>query len=509
MNPRTTLVLAVVAALLGAFVWLYEIEGEPQRRAAADDEKRIHPGLESGDVQSIALTTRDDVEARFERQDGRWRLVEPVSAPADAVALDAIAGALVNLPREGQVEDPDELEQYGLGDGARVVRFEIEDGSNRGIRIGRTTPVGGHRYVARLADDDVAYVASYRLNALDRNLLDLRDRRIFGFEVGDVVELRLAWPGASVALEREDEGDWRMTSPIPAQADAGTIRDLLSDLSFLRARSFVDEPDDRVAAASEERALEIRWREREAGGETSEVHEAWIGGSVGEEGLLLSGPEDRLYTIAPERLEDFERSVTAYRDKTLAEFEVGRARRVRIDFADESGDSETIRASLEGSGWTSEDLTLDPDAMADLVRELARLRASDIVAEEMGEAELASLGLAPPRVSIRVEDAAESDSDPVELARIALGRLDPERGVFARRIGSPTVFVLAPELAEDLPLSWAAFQESHAVPPRTSDALSENPGGSGAGPEAGTDDEEGGGAPGGPRPDPMEGVELR
>ncbi|MHA7836949.1 MAG: DUF4340 domain-containing protein, partial [bacterium] len=148
MNPRTTLVLAVVAALLGAFVWLYEIEGEPQRRAAADDEKRIHPGLESGDVQSIALTTRDDVEARFERQDGRWRLVEPVSAPADAVALDAIAGALVNLPREGQVEDPDELEQYGLGDGARVVRFEIEDGSTRGIRIGRTTPVGGHRYVA-------------------------------------------------------------------------------------------------------------------------------------------------------------------------------------------------------------------------------------------------------------------------------------------------------------------------------------------------------------------------
>ena len=32
MNPRTTWILAFVAAALGAFIWLYEIRGEADRK---------------------------------------------------------------------------------------------------------------------------------------------------------------------------------------------------------------------------------------------------------------------------------------------------------------------------------------------------------------------------------------------------------------------------------------------------------------------------------------------
>lgn len=475
MNPRTTLVLAVVAALLGAFIWLHEIGGEAARQSEQDDAERLHPGLESGEIEAIAFTTQDGVEARFERREGRWWLAAPVEAAADTTALDAIAGALVNLPREGRIEEPGDLDQYDLGDEARVVRFEVA-GETKGIRIGRTTPVGGHRYVARLTEDEVAYVATYRLNALDRNLVDLRDRRISGFEAADVVGLRLAWPEGAVELERDGAGDWQITAPVAAPADASRIRDLLSDLSFLRAQSFIDEPDEGVQAASEETVLELRWTVRAREGAMEEdpgERSRWIriGGAVGD-GLLVSRSDGRLYTIAPERLEDFDRSVHAYRDKTLSSFALDRAGRLELELDDESGGSRSsITAVLGDGGWTrleTEDdeksaAPLDSEAISELVRTLADLRAADIVAEEMGESELASLGLAPPRALLRVTDRAASGADAGLLAEVELGRYDAERGIFARRSDSPIVYVLDPELAELLPLSWQAFEERYSA----------------------------------------------
>jgi len=53
----------------------------------------------------------------------------------------------------------------------------------------------------------------------------------------------------------------------------------------------------------------------------------------------------------------------------------------------------------------------------------------------MGPAELASLGLSPPRVRIRIEDRAEPDEETQILAEIAIGRLDEDRGLFAQRVG--------------------------------------------------------------------------
>jgi len=55
MNPRTTGLLALAAAILGGFIYFYEIGGEPARQAALDDEKRIYPGLDADDVDAIVI----------------------------------------------------------------------------------------------------------------------------------------------------------------------------------------------------------------------------------------------------------------------------------------------------------------------------------------------------------------------------------------------------------------------------------------------------------------------
>ncbi len=458
MNPRNTAILAVIALALGAFVYLYEIEGEGARQQALDEQERIFPGLDAGEIDAISLVTQDGTAARFMREESGWMLVSPVRAPADETAVEAIAAALAGLSRAGAVEAAGEPSQYGLGDSARRIRFEV-GGGTRGLRIGRSTPVGGHLYVAPIGVEEISWVETYRLNPLNRDLADLRNRDILRLEPDAVEALSLAWPGGGVELERSESGDWRLVSPIAARADEESVRDLLVDLSYLQAAGFVDEESEAVVAALSESALDVRLG---LGNETRRVS---IGGLWNGD-RLVRGPDGRLFTLTAERLEDFPKTVSDYRFRTLSSFEVDRARRLELRFAATAKDApERVVARLEGSGWTSEDVALDADRTAELVRELSLLRADSIVADEMGPEELASLGLEPPRVRLRV-DAGEGDGEAGEaLAELSVGRLDLGRGIHVRRADEPTVYLLPAERVDTIPISWQVFAGRYVAQP--------------------------------------------
>ena len=47
MNPRTTGILFLVALLLGAFIYFYEIRGGERRQEAEAEAKRLFAGLET------------------------------------------------------------------------------------------------------------------------------------------------------------------------------------------------------------------------------------------------------------------------------------------------------------------------------------------------------------------------------------------------------------------------------------------------------------------------------
>ncbi len=479
MNPKTTGVLALFALGLGAFVFFYEIKGGLTREVAIEEAKKIHFGLEATEVTAVMLTTLDGVSARFERIEGRWEVVEPISARADATALDAIAHALVNMPREGSVEGGGPLRGFGLGDSAQAIRFEIGD-ETRGLRIGRSTPVGGHRYVARLGDDEVAFVASYRVNAFKRNLDDLRDRRIFQFEAGEVRTLRVRWPTGSggeqteVALARDDLGQWHLGVPLVGLADQKVVRDLLSNLAYLRAEAFLDDPgalarlegSEGHAGPLEQTAFRFDWTVEGSHLERG----ARIAGSI-DNRRVIEAPGGRLYAIGAERLDDFPRGVVDYRFKRLSSFEVSRARRLEMEFRSSAeggggeGASSVLRvvAELAPTGWASPGSGIDPDRVSRLIREMASLDAVDIVADAMGPNELASLGLDPPLARIRIEAAADPEARRETLAELTIGRFDPDRGVFAKRGDASTIFLLPKSVAADLPISVQRYRSDFQV----------------------------------------------
>jgi len=489
VSPRATGLLAVVALALGLFVYINEIEGDVARQAEADEESKIHTGIDPAEIDAIALTTLDGIHARFERDEGRWMLVAPVVGRADATGLDAMTNALANLPREGTVgrATPDRLDGFGLGAQAKTIRFEV-GGEGRGLRIGGSTPVGGHRYVAPLSADDVAFVASYRVNAFDRNLDDLRDRRVFTFEDGAVKSLTLSWPGSGgeerfeIELVRAEDGEgedgpggWQIARPISAQADPEVVRDLVSDLTFLRAsgflEGFVDGPrPDSEGAGSASELLTLEWTlEGESIPQRARIMSASVTGSEATpatERVIELDSGDR-YLIAAERVEAISSDLDEYRFKRLAEFELASARRLELEFAGtttEDGQPLRVLATLEASGWSSPGRDLDPDRTTKLIRDLSNLSADSIFADEMGVAELASLGLVPPQGQISVEGGPDPSAPIRPLAQLRFGRLDPNRGLFVKRADRSTIFLVAPEVAALLPYSANYYEAEFEIP---------------------------------------------
>ena len=479
MQPRTSAILLIVALALGAFVYFYEIGGEDARREAEEQARRLFPAVEQDAIEWIALTTREGAEARLERREGAWHLVQPVTFPADRFAADGMAANLAGLVSETQLENPQPLEEYDLGDAARVVRFSA-GGEARALLLGKQTPVGANSYAKAGASDAVYTVQTYKAQSFDKALDDLREKRILDFDTAAIQRVEARWPEGRVVLERTaggddgaaaegEQGDWRLVSPLETRADDVVVDDLLSDLSFLRAVGFVDEPPGDAEAGLAPPSFEvILTPEAEGGAEVASVRLA-VGGLHGEDERLVRGAYTSLYTIAADRLDDFPREVVAYRFKQLSRFDIVDARQLDLFFQPEVGDPVVVTAIRGDAGWSASPEAVAPETLVRLVSELSRLRAADIVADEVGAQELRDLGLSPPNVILSVfGEAPPEDAETAEpgvaakLAEVHIGGSYGPDGVVARAAGDPIVYRLDYELAEHIPISLEAFRNRFA-----------------------------------------------
>lgn len=484
MSWRTTLILLAVAALLGAGLWLSN-RREADQLEAEEQSKRLFGELEAGDVEWFALTTQDGQEARLERRDGAWYVAAPVDFPADPVAADAIAGALATLASEAVIEEPQAPAVYGLGEGVQIVRFAA-GGAERELRIGKKTPVGANSYAATGVGDDakVYTIATFKTSAFDKPLDDLRERRPLRFERGDVTRIEAAWTGGRAVVERQGE-EWKLVEPYAAEGDANAIETLLSDLAFLRAAGFVDEPPapDAVGLDAPEYRVVL------SGAGEGQRWELAIGATIEANARAGKAAETALYKIPEDRFQKLPKKVEAFRFKQLSNYVASDAERFELIFPDpaaaSAGASEvvTITGTRSDAGWETIPEPMAAGLAARLVAELARLEASDIAADEVGERELAGLGLAPPNATIRVYGAPpEAGGEAPVLADLQLGVQRDDR-VVARRADRPTIFRLDAVRTEFIPVSLEAFRNRFVskepaegapeggVPPELLDAL--------------------------------------
>ncbi|HEY3571998.1 MAG TPA: DUF4340 domain-containing protein [Thermoanaerobaculia bacterium] len=259
MKPRTLLILLVLVLGLGAFIWFYE-------RKLPSSEERETLGkkvfaLEKGDVTAVAIDAPKG-SVRLERapspkpaKKGKeetaepaadWRLVKPLSARADAFAVDRLLDAVTSLAKTNTLDEVDP-KAVGLDKPRATVRLTTRDGE-KVLRIGAEVPPGGSTIAAVDGRKGTYVVSDAVLSEVDKAPGEWRDHQVLRGNRDAVLRITLAGgPGGPVVLARRRGGFW-MERPVADRADRDLVDGLLSDLTGLTADRFLDAAAQSLAA---------------------------------------------------------------------------------------------------------------------------------------------------------------------------------------------------------------------------------------------------------------------
>jgi Domain of unknown function (DUF4340) len=279
VRPRTLLVLAIVVVALGAFIRFYErdLPSSDERAKQAkklldfkkDQVTRVRLVVNSvngvngvagasGAVGGTAVVleklppTKPAKPAAAKLSEalagpepqalGEWRIAQPISARADAAAVDRLLDSLANLEKSRTLDQVVPAD-VGLDKPRAVVALTLSGKPGETVvDVGAAVPTGGQTIVAIAGRPQAYVVGDSLMSDVSKKPGDWRDRQMFHGD-RDAVE-RLAWTvggGPRVVLAKRGDRFW-LESPIVDRADRDQVEKLLTDLVGLNAESFVESP---------------------------------------------------------------------------------------------------------------------------------------------------------------------------------------------------------------------------------------------------------------------------
>jgi hypothetical protein len=458
VSVRVTALLALIAVVLAAYVYLVEVRGAREKADTEQAAKRI-VALEADSVTALEVPLEDGTEtARIVRDPDeldRWHLVAPIEYPADSSVVSGILSTLAGLESEAVIEDPPEdLSPFGLGGDPPTLRVSPKEGEPRVLRFGEKTPLGASRYLQLEGDPRLFTVPDWRTSTLRPNLRSLRDKNIIHREPEDVTELRILEHGTLLAHLRrlgtdsaegaEAPSRWEIVEPIAEAGDGRRIRRLLEDLRFLRATEFVDEPGDLgdYGLDKPEVILELL-----AGEERARLE---LGRKLSKVYLRTAG-HPAVFEVPERALADIPRELFSYREKQVLRIDEDAVRRIELGFPRDEVSYAFVR---EDNRWNVKDAEVQVDSLRieDVLYAVRDLEATGI---EEGSVEPSALGLAPAGVRVTLRDGEGQ-----ELGWLELGDPTVDAGIPARSSADDRLWRVANQLAEDVPLSLEAFRNN-------------------------------------------------
>lgn len=388
----------------------------------------------AGDKPEAAVTlTKDDK--------GAWK-AEGAAFAVDAVVAAQVAFTFAPLPVERLAAYGDAVKwaDFGLEKPEHTVTITLggDKPATHTVQLGKPDPVGG-RFVRVDGGKAVGVVPALAVQALTRAKLDFADRTLLTFKPDELLgivrvkgkdELELA-PGA---------GDgWDVVKPAKQKADKPLVEELADALSRLRAEKVVAfgkkdevfklyglEPPEAVIALTfgekaERKALRLGRPVDPAkpdGDRYAAVESAAPDAAVG---VLPSALANKL--LAP---------AVSFRDRTVSKF-------VDADkLVLERGPRKVTFAKVNGTWKVTAPLAADAEqaALDDLVAELAKLRASDWVADKPAPAELKTFGLENPEATWTVTNGDK------EVLVLRVGKTAADGRVYATAGATGTVALL-------------------------------------------------------------------
>lgn len=242
MKFRSTIIVGLLLAGLGAYAYFVEYKGEDKKKEQEENKKTLLE-IKKDDVAALELETGGQTIRVVPLSDEKWQLTAPMQARADEGTVSRILSNFEKLQYQDIAdEQPKDLGPYDLKNPKTVIRIFLKKGNSaQTLMIGSKNPVNDV-YYARVNNDPRVYTVAYTAgDAGSTTLLDLRDKKLtdFSSEKVEIVDLNTS----ILNLEfRREGGSWKMKKPVESPASDSDVTSLLSSLEVLRASEFIDQP---------------------------------------------------------------------------------------------------------------------------------------------------------------------------------------------------------------------------------------------------------------------------
>jgi hypothetical protein len=469
VNLRRILLLALVVAGLGAYLWFYEV---PQAEKEGKKEKLL--AVDKDAVTGLTLTYPDR-EIALAKGDQGWRLTKPVDAAADDASVKALVTSLTDAEVQKSLDQvPSDLAPFGLSPPSVTAKVTTKAGERPAIAVGKNTAIGGKTYVRRGDEPKVFLTSSSLQVGLNKQAKDLRDKQILAYQDDDVTKVEITpQNGLTTTLTRKDKDAWTV-DPGDHPADVTEVRSYLSSLRSTRA---VDFPDDTSKAGLESPRFTVAVTTK-AG-----VQTLLLGAELtqGQQKQVYAKRVDQptVYTVGDWAFRTLGKDAAAFRDKTVLGFDPSRVGKLVLERKD--GPGVTFVRDDKG-GWQVEGAEAGKSkatAIARYLDDLKDLRGSGIVAEPPGD--LARFGLDAPDLRIVLTDKEGQAIGSILLAKHA-------GTYYAVRADGPTVFETRDYMYTRLDKQRRDFEETALVPGASTTTIAPSaPPADGAGDDGGVD----------------------
>jgi Domain of unknown function (DUF4340) len=419
MQPRTLLAMLGVVLVLGGFIYFFE-KDLPSTDERRDLEKKVVT-VEKDAVEAVVVEW-DGKKVRLEKEpadgsdetggdeagaDRAWRIVEPLSARADATAVTGLLSSLTGLEKKRTLEDVDRA-ALGLDEPEVEVTLATADGEVK-LAVGAEVPASKDRIVD---SGGVYQVAGGFVDGLTKEPGEWRDKKLFTAARGDVDRITLAAGDAKVLLGRRGEDFW-IESPLTDRADDRLTDELLTDVTGLRVETFLDDAPldpDLVGLDPPRQVVEVVLKDREepfrlelgapvgGGGEN--------GGESAADVRTYGRADGQLFEIQSGLDEAFGRAPEAWRSREWTALEVFKIESASIH--DAAGELEVRR---DGADWKRGEDRIDYSTASDFLYALTDAKAEEVVDRAAAE----SRGHRFEEPSLSVHLAAKDGDAELEL----------------------------------------------------------------------------------------------
>jgi hypothetical protein len=229
-SGRSFLLMLVVAAGLGAYIYFVEMKRDPAGEVVTNSHDKVFT-IAPGTIEDVAITSAPAETARLVRKDTTWSLVAPEPAEADTIAVSTVISALEALERVKVIdENPTALAQFGLEPPRIRIVFKVAgEPAAKTLLVGNKTPTGGDLYAKLDGAPAVFLIGGFLDDTLNKKPFDLREKSVLKFAQDGVDAITVTQGTTPVSLAKTGDG-WRLTAPLATKADGAAVDALVSRL---------------------------------------------------------------------------------------------------------------------------------------------------------------------------------------------------------------------------------------------------------------------------------------